>query len=63
MGEGQRARKTQNLKQASGLELSARSPMRGSHPQTMRSGPELKSGAQPNEPPRRPDVEYFRRKN
>ena len=30
-GEGQREKETQNLKQAPGSELSARSPMRGSN--------------------------------
>ena len=36
-GEGQRARETQNPKQALGSELSAQSPMRGSNSWTMRS--------------------------
>ena len=31
-GQGQRERETQNLKQASGPELSAQSPMRGMNP-------------------------------
>ena len=35
-GEGQRARGTQNQKWAPGSELSARSPMRGSNPRTVR---------------------------
>ena len=39
-GEGQRERETQNPKQAPGSELSARSPTRGSNPQTVRSWPE-----------------------
>ena len=34
---------TQDLKQAPGSELSAQSPIWGSNPQTVRSGPELKS--------------------
>ena len=34
-GEGQRERETQNLKQASGSELSAQSPTEGSNSQTM----------------------------
>ena len=36
-GEGQRERETQNLKQASGSELSAQSPMRGWNSRTVRS--------------------------
>ena len=36
VGEGQRTRETQNLKQAPGSELSAQSPMRGSNPLTVR---------------------------
>ena len=40
VGEGQRERETQNLKQAPGSELSAQSPTRGSNPLTMRSWPE-----------------------
>ena len=36
-GQGQRERETQNPKQVPGSELSARSPMRGSNPQTARS--------------------------
>ena len=47
-------RETQNLKQGPGSELSAQTPMWGSNPQTMRSSPELKSVAQPTEPPRLP---------
>ena len=53
-GGGLRARETQNPKQAPGSELSAQSLMRGLNPQTVRSWPELKSDAQPTEPPRRP---------
>ena len=49
-----RERETQNLKQAPGSELSAQSPTRGSNSRTTRSWPELKSAAQPTEPPRRP---------
>ena len=41
--EGQRERETQNLKQASGSELSAQSPVEGSNSQTARLWPELKS--------------------
>ena len=52
--EGQRERKTQNPRQAPGSELSAQSPMWGSNPQTVRSGPEPKLGAEPTEPPRCP---------
>ena len=36
-GEGQREKETQSLKQASGSELSAQSPTRGSNSQTARS--------------------------
>ena len=36
VGEGQRERKTQNLKQASGSELSAQTPMQGSNSRTVR---------------------------
>ena len=46
-GEGQRERETQNLKQASGSELSAQNPNWVSNPQAVRSGPELKSDAPP----------------
>ena len=53
-GEGQRERETQNPKQASGSELSAQSPTGGSDSQAARAWPELKSDAQPTEPPRRP---------
>ena len=55
VGQGaERERETQNQKQAPGSELSAQSPMQGSNSQTARSWPELKSNAQPTEPPRRP---------
>ena len=54
-----RERETQNLKQASGSELSAQSPMRGSNSWTARSRLELKSDAQPTEPPRCPDPNLF----
>ena len=53
-GEGQRERETQNWKQAPGSELSAQSSMQASNPRTVRSWSELKSDAQPTEPPRRP---------
>ena len=53
-GEGQRE-ETQNLKEAPGSELTAQSLMWGSNSQTVRSGPELKSDAQPTEPLRRPN--------
>ena len=43
--EEQKERETQNVKQASGSELSEQSPMGGSNPQTMRSWPEPKSDA------------------
>ena len=51
-----RERETQNLKQVPGSELSAQSPIRGSNSQTARSWPELKSAAQPTEPPRHPST-------
>ena len=56
MGEGQRERETQNLKQAPGSELSAQSPTWGLNPQTATSGPEPKRDAQVTEPPRRPNI-------
>ena len=59
VGEGQRQKETQNLKQARGSELSAQSPTRGSNPPTVRSWPELKSDAQPTEPPRCPETRSF----
>ena len=37
VGEGQRKRETQNLKQAPGSELSAQSPTQGLNSQTVRS--------------------------
>ena len=37
MGEGQRKRETQNVKQAPGSEMSAQSLMRGLNSQTVRS--------------------------
>ena len=37
MGDGQRGRKTRNLKQAPGSNLSAQSLTQGSNPQTVRS--------------------------
>ena len=54
MGEVQRERETQKLKEAPGSELSAQSPTQGSISQTVRSRPELKLEAQSTEPPRRP---------
>ena len=54
VGSGQRERETQNLKQAPGSKLSAQSLTQGSNSWTMRSWPELKSDAQPAEPPRCP---------
>ena len=45
LGEGQREREMQNLKQAPGPELSAQSPTQGSNLRTMRSWPEPKSDA------------------
>ena len=53
-GEMGRKRGRQDLKQAPGSEPSAQSPMQGSNPWTARLWPELKSDAQPTEPPRRP---------
>ena len=58
-GERQRERETQDPKQTPGSELSAQSPTRGSNPRTARSWPEPKSGAQPTEPPRRPQNILF----
>ena len=57
--KGQREGETQNLKQASGSELSAQSPTRDSSSQTVRSWPEPKSDAQPTEPPRLPYLNIF----
>ena len=51
--DGQRERKTQNLKQAPGSEISAQSWMWGLNSWTTRSWPELKSDAQLTESPRR----------
>ena len=45
VGEGQRERETQNLKQAPGSGLTAQSPTWGSNPRTVRSWPELESDA------------------
>ena len=53
-----RERETQNLKQAPDSELSVQSPTRGLNPRTMRSRAELKSDAQPTEPPRRPSAVF-----
>ena len=53
-GRGRERGETQNQKQAPGSELSAQSPTRGSNSRTVRSRPEVKSDAQPTEPPRRP---------
>ena len=58
-GEGQRERETQNVKQAPGSELSAQSPMWGLNSRAVRSWPELKSDAQPTEPPRCPHLYHF----
>ena len=46
-GEGQRARETQNPKQAPGSELSAQGPMQGLNPRTLILGLELKSRVRP----------------
>ena len=54
VGEKQRERETQNLKQAPGFELSVQSLMQGSNSGTTRSWPEPKLDAQPTEPPRHP---------
>ena len=54
VGEGQKERETQNLKQAPGSELSAQILTWGSNSRTVRSQPEQKSVAQPTEPPRCP---------
>ena len=45
VGEGQRERETQNLKQDPGSEPLAQRPMWGSNPWTVRSWPDLKSDA------------------
>ena len=58
-GQGPREKGTQNLKQAPGSEPSAQSPTRGLNPRAARSRPELKSDAQPTEPPRRPSVDFI----
>ena len=60
MGEGQRERETQNRKQAPGSEPSAQSLTWGLNSRTVRSRPELKSDAQPTEPPRRPGFAIFK---
>ena len=57
-----RERETQNPNQAPGSKPSAQSPMQGSNPQATRSWPELKSEAQPTEPPRCPRVHNFKTK-
>ena len=54
VGEGQRDRETQNVKQAPGSELSAQSLTRSLNPWIMRSWPEPKSDAQLTQPPRCP---------
>ena len=59
MNGGGSERGRQNLKQAPGSELSAQSPTWGSNSWTTRSWPELKSFAQPTEPPRRPCLPGF----
>ena len=51
---GAKREETQNLKQASGSELSAQNPTQGSNSQTARLRPEPKSDTQPTEPPRHP---------
>ena len=58
MSRGRAERETQNLKQAPGSELSAQSPTRGSNPQTT-SWREVKSDAQPTEPPRCPKILFL----
>ena len=58
-GRAERDRETQNLKQASGSELSAQSPTWGSDSRTSRSWPQLKSVTLLTEPPRRPYTDYF----
>ena len=59
VGEGQRERETENLKQAPGSELSAQRPTPGSNPRTMRSWPEPKLAAYSTEPSRRPYVDFW----
>ena len=58
-GEGQKERKTQNLKPTPGSELSAQSLTQASNSQTVRSWPEPKLDAQPTEPPRSPWEKWF----
>ena len=59
VGEGQRERETEDLKQTPGSKLSAQSPTQDSNPRTTRSWPEPKSDAQLTEPPRRPESTSF----
>ena len=54
VGEEQRERETQNLKQAAGSELSVQSRMQGSNSWTVRSWPELKLDAYRLSHPRAP---------
>ena len=63
VGERQRERETQNPKQAPDSEPSAQSPTWRSNLQAVRSWPELKSDAQPTQPPRFPgnDVWFLSR--
>ena len=53
-GGAERERWRQNMKQVSGSELSAQSPMWGSNSWAVRSWPELKLDTQLTEPPRHP---------
>ena len=58
-GGAQREKKTQNLNQAPGCELSTQSSMWGLNPRTMRSWPKPKSDTQPTETPRRPYLDVL----
>ena len=58
-GGGSEREGDKNPKQAPGSELSAQSPTQGSNSRTVRSWPEPKSDAQPNEPPRCPESNWF----
>ena len=59
MGEGQRVRETQNLKQAAGFELPAQSLTRGPNPQTVKSWPQQQADTRPTEPTRRPKLVLY----
>ena len=63
MSRGGAERKTQNPKQVPGSELSAQSPARadvGLEPTNREIMTEVRSGAEPTEPPRRPTLIFLR---